>query len=147
MHSNRQGRRSNAGLLAHGRSAASALTVMLALVAILGPALPRAGFAQSSGHESHSAHAHGEAEEAGETNEAGEAAARTEGEIRKVDLDSGKVTIRHGEISNLQMGAMTMIFTARAPKLLANLAPGDKVSFHVIRDKGLLVITEIEKVR
>lgn len=113
----------------------------LALAAILGLSLPLAGNAQSTDHGGHSAHAHGEA---GETKAAAE---RTEGEIRKVDPASGKVTIRHGEISNLQMGPMTMVFTAREPKLLADLAAGDKVTFRVIRDEGRLVITEIDKVR
>ena len=31
----------------------------------------------------------------------------TDGEVRKVDLDAGKVTLRHGEIKSLDMPAMT----------------------------------------
>ncbi|MFX7969122.1 copper-binding protein, partial [Acinetobacter baumannii] len=31
-------------------------------------------------------------------------------EIRKIHLDTGKVTLKHGAIDNLGMGAMTMTF-------------------------------------
>lgn len=113
----------------------------LALVAMAGLSMAQIGAAQSPDHGGHGANA------AVAGNKAGTPASLTEGEIRKVDAANGKVTIRHGEISNLQMGAMTMIFTARDPKVLANLAAGDKVTFRAIRDEGSLVITEIDKIR
>ena len=34
----------------------------------------------------------------------------TEGEVRKVDKDAGRITLKHGPIDNLEMPAMTMVF-------------------------------------
>ena len=36
------------------------------------------------------------------------AAATSDGEVRKVDKEQGKVTLRHGPIANLDMPGMTM---------------------------------------
>ena len=50
-------------------------------------------------------------------------ASMTDGEIRKVDKEAGKVTIKHGEIKNLDMPGMTMIFTAKEKSLLERCKP------------------------
>ena len=50
-------------------------------------------------------------------------------EVRKVDPTTQKITLRHGEIPNLQMPGMTMVFQAPQPDLSA-FKPGDKVRFH-----------------
>lgn len=71
----------------------------------------------------------------------------TDGEIKKVDLDNGKVTIKHGDIRNLDMPGMTMAFTARDKNLLSNVKPGDKVKFRVVDEGGRLVVTEIRPIR
>ena len=71
----------------------------------------------------------------------------TDGEIRKVDLDAGKVTIRHGEIRHLDMPPMTMVFTARDKSLLANLKAGDKVRFMAASEGGKMLVTEIHPAR
>jgi Cu(I)/Ag(I) efflux system protein CusF len=42
----------------------------------------------------------------------------TEGEVRKVDKEAGKVTLKHGEIKNLEMPGMTMVFQVKDPALL-----------------------------
>ena len=68
----------------------------------------------------------------------------TDGEVRKVDLDAGKVTIRHGEIKHLDMPGMTMVFTAKDKSLLANLKPGDKIKFLVVNEGGRFMVTAIE---
>ena len=39
--------------------------------------------------------------------------AMTAGEVKKVDKDAGKVTIKHGPIKNLDMPGMTMIFRVK----------------------------------
>src|SRR5690606_21166552 len=39
----------------------------------------------------------------------------TEGIITRVDARSGKLTIRHGEITNLGMPPMTMVFALKDP--------------------------------
>jgi len=67
----------------------------------------------------------------------------SEGEIRKVDQEGGKVTLAHGEIKSLDMPPMTMVFTVKNPVLFGDLKKGDKVRFAVVREDGKLVLTEI----
>lgn len=68
----------------------------------------------------------------------------TEGEIRKVSKESGKLTIKHGEIKNLDMPPMTMVFTAKDPAMLEAVAVGDKVRFVVIEEGGKMVVTLLQ---
>lgn len=71
-------------------------------------------------------------------------AATTEAEVRKVDKAAGKITLRHGEIRNLDMPPMTMVFTAKDPALLDKVKAGDKVRFTAENDGGTFVVTAIE---
>jgi len=74
--------------------------------------------------------------------------ALTEGEVRKVNPATGKITLRHGEIKNLDMPPMTMVFTARDKALLKDLKAGDKVRFAADKDAaGDYVVTAIERAR
>ena len=66
------------------------------------------------------------------------------GEVRKVDRDNLKITIKHGEIKSFDMPAMTMVFTIKDPALLEAAKPGDKVRFGVAREDGKFVVTAIE---
>lgn len=68
----------------------------------------------------------------------------TDGEVRKVDMEAGKVTIKHGDIKHLDMPGMTMVFTAKDKVILNNLKTGDKVKFMVVSDGGRMVVTEIQ---
>ncbi|MBE7941240.1 MULTISPECIES: copper-binding protein [Ramlibacter] len=70
----------------------------------------------------------------------------SEGEVRKVDPELGKVTLRHGPLTNLDMPGMTMVFTATDKKLLDGLKPGDKVRFTADRKDGVFVVTALEVV-
>lgn len=72
------------------------------------------------------------------------AAAQSDGEVRKIDLAQGKVTLRHGPLANLDMPAMTMVFRAADPKLLQGLKVGDKVKFAADKKEGAYVVTAIE---
>jgi len=67
----------------------------------------------------------------------------TEGEVRRIDTGAGKVTIKHGEIKNLDMPPMTMVFTVAEPAMLGNLKVGDKVRFVIEQQNGKMVITQI----
>lgn len=67
-----------------------------------------------------------------------------EGEVRKIDLAAGKVTLRHGEIRNLEMAPMTMVFGVTDPALLQPLKVGDRVRFAAERRDGAIVITRME---
>lgn len=73
------------------------------------------------------------------------APAPTDGEVRKVDKAAGKITMKHGEIKNLDMPPMTMVFEVQDKALLDKVKAGDKVQFTAI-DKGAgeLVLTSIE---
>lgn len=68
-----------------------------------------------------------------------------EGEVRRVDKSAGKITLKHGEIRNLDMPPMTMVFGVRDKSLLAKLQAGDMVRFAADRDGGQYVVTSIEK--
>lgn len=70
----------------------------------------------------------------------------TEAEVRKVDLDTGRITLRHGEIANLQMPPMTMVFRAREAALLQGLKPGDRVRFRAEKVEGGYAVTAITPV-
>lgn len=69
-----------------------------------------------------------------------------DGEIRKVDKDAAKLTIRHGELKDLGMPAMTMVFRVQDKAMLTQVAAGDKVRFTVAKVDGALTVTAIESV-
>ena len=66
------------------------------------------------------------------------------GEVRKVDKDTRKITLRHGEIKQLDMPAMTMVFQVKDPAMLEKVKAGDKVMFKAEGKGGALTVTEIE---
>ena len=71
----------------------------------------------------------------------------TEGEIRKIDKGTKKITIKHGEIKNLDMPGMTMLFQVSDPAFLDAVKPGDKVKFVAERVNGAIVVTQIQVVK
>lgn len=66
-----------------------------------------------------------------------------EAEVRRVDQDNGKVTLKHGEIKNMDMPPMTMVFNVRDKALLQGIAAGDKVRFTATHDKGQMWVESI----
>jgi len=72
------------------------------------------------------------------------AVAMAEGEVRKVDKDAKKITLKHGPISNLDMPAMTMVFQVADPAMLDHLKAGDKVRFSADKIGSGYAITKIE---
>ena len=69
---------------------------------------------------------------------------QTEAEVRKVDKDAGKVTLKHGEIKNLDMPGMTMVFQVKDRALLEKVKAGDKVNFTVDKINGAFTVLSIE---
>ena len=67
----------------------------------------------------------------------------TTGEVRKVDKENGKVTIRHERIVNLNMPPMTMVFRVADKGMLNTLRPGDRILFRAVENNGVLTLTEI----
>jgi Cu(I)/Ag(I) efflux system protein CusF len=76
---------------------------------------------------------------------AGSSAKVTHGEIKKIDKDIGKVTLKHNPVMHLEMPAMTMVFKVKNPDQLTRLDPGDEVDFILERISGELVVTDIRK--
>jgi Cu/Ag efflux protein CusF len=70
-----------------------------------------------------------------------------DGEIRKVDRDAQKITIKHGEIKSLDMPPMTMVFRVRNAEMLEAVKPGDKVKFDAQKEGGQYVVTRIERAK
>jgi Cu(I)/Ag(I) efflux system protein CusF len=68
----------------------------------------------------------------------------TDGEVRKVDKGASKLTLRHGEIKNLDMPAMTMVFQVKDAALLDKVKAGDKVKFRAEKAGSGYVVTAIE---
>ena len=74
-------------------------------------------------------------------------ASMTEGEVRKIDKEARKITLKHGDIKNLDMPGMTMVFTVKDKTLLDPLKTGDKVKFMAISEGGKLVVTAIQPIK
>ena len=73
--------------------------------------------------------------------------AMTDGEIRKVDPATRKITIKHGEIRNLNMPAMTMVFQVKDSAMLEKVNAGDKVRFRADNVNGAFTVMEIEVIK
>ena len=71
----------------------------------------------------------------------------TGGEVRKIDKENKKITLKHEEIKNLEMPGMTMVFQVKDPALLDMLKAGDQVMFRAEKAGGSLVVTEIQPVK
>jgi len=85
-----------------------------------------------------------------DTKKAGSTAApadMAEGEIRKVDVENKKITIKHGVIKNLDMPGMTMVFQVKDSAMLEKVKTGDKVRFSAEKAGGAIVVTDIQPVK
>ena len=72
------------------------------------------------------------------------AQAMADGEVRKIDKENRKITIKHGEIKSLDMPPMTMVFQVSDASLLDKVKPGDKVQFNAVDQGGKLTVTEMK---
>jgi Cu/Ag efflux protein CusF len=68
----------------------------------------------------------------------------TKGTVKEVKADQEKVTVIHEELKNLDMPAMTMVFTVADPAMLDGMAEGDAIEFVADRVRGKLTITEVK---
>ena len=73
--------------------------------------------------------------------------AMVKGEVKKVDVAGGKITMTSGPIKNLDMDddKMTMVFHVQDPAMLKQVRPGDKVQFHAEKASAGFTITKLEK--
>mgnify|MGYP001047291665 FL=1 len=65
------------------------------------------------------------------------------GEVTKINAAQNKITLKHGPITNHDMGAMTMVFTVADPAMLGAVKVGDKVTFEADRVKGKLTVVTL----
>ncbi len=66
-------------------------------------------------------------------------------EIRKIDAQAGKVTLKHGPIENLGMSAMTMAFPVKDPASLKNFKEGEAVSVTFDNVDGKPTVVEMRR--
>lgn len=111
-------------------------TNVILMTAALTLATPIA-FAQSSG----------DAMKSTDQSSSSKAAPMSDGEIKKIDKDAGKITIKHSPLANLDMPGMTMVFRVKDPTMLDAVKPGDMVKFTAERAGGALTVTNIETAR
>jgi Cu/Ag efflux protein CusF len=71
------------------------------------------------------------------------ASAPSEGEVRRIDHDGKKITLRHGPIRNLDMPPMTMVFQVADSAMLDAVKPGDKVTFEAEKVGSAYRLTRI----
>lgn len=67
-----------------------------------------------------------------------------DGVIKRIDMEAKKLTIKHGEIKNLEMPPMTMVFRVADDAMLEAVKKGDKIQFNVIEKDGKMTVTEIK---
>lgn len=73
--------------------------------------------------------------------------AMADGEVRRIDKDAKKITIRHGPIQSLDMPAMTMVFQVKDAAMLDKVNPGDKIKFSAEKIGGTIIVTDIESAK
>ena len=105
-------------------------TLLLASAMALFSLFSGAAFAQTAPHQ--------------HTMAASAAPSLTDGEIRKIDRETGKLTIRHGEIKHLDMPPMTMVFVAKDKAMLDKVKAGDKVRFLTFHENGQMIVTDLQ---
>lgn len=76
-----------------------------------------------------------------------DAADMTKAEVRKVDKDAKKITLKHEDIKSLDMPGMTMVFQVKDATLLDKAKAGDKIKFKVIKDGSAYVVTDIQPLK
>jgi Cu/Ag efflux protein CusF len=68
----------------------------------------------------------------------------TSGQVRKIDKETGKLTLKHERIASLNMPPMTMVFRVKEKSMLNALQIGDTILFKAVDTNGVLTITEIK---
>jgi uncharacterized cupredoxin-like copper-binding protein len=69
----------------------------------------------------------------------------TVGEVRKIDRETGKITLKHEDIKNLDMPGMTMVFQVTDKTMLDKVQVGDRIKFSADKQQGKFVVTDIKR--
>ncbi len=68
----------------------------------------------------------------------------TDGEVKKIDKEQGKITLKHGAIKHMDMPGMTMVFSVKDKTMLDTVKAGEKVQFMVVEEGGKMTVTQIQ---
>lgn len=113
--------------------------IVTALAATAGLALlPLAASAQTHDHAQMQGH---------QMESSRDSAALSSGEVMKVDKQTGKLTIQHGPLDNLNMPGMTMVFKAADPAMLDKVKAGDQIRFRAEQLNGVFTVSKLELAR
>jgi Cu/Ag efflux protein CusF len=119
--------------------------IILALLAGTGSSLAFAQGVQHHGHGGHDAahdHAHDHAH--GDGASAGGELPKVEAEVRRVNTRANTLSVRHGDIPNLDMPPMTMTFQVQDPALLEGLEVGDSILVTIEKIDGAYTVMSVE---
>lgn len=72
------------------------------------------------------------------------AAEFTKGQVTKVDAEQKKLTVKHEELTSLDMPAMTMVFSVADEAMLEKVQEGSNIEFVADRVRGKLTIVEMK---
>jgi len=103
--------------------------------------------AQAQNHDAHGSHTTVAQSTTAAQASPAKPTAPTQAEVRRIDLANAKVTLKHGEIPNLDMPPMTMVFVVKDPNQLKGLKVGDRVQFTAEQVNGAYTLTHLEPVR
>lgn len=67
------------------------------------------------------------------------------GEVRRINTEQQKITLKHGAIEGLNLPAMTLVYVVKNPAQLSGLKPGDSVRFVADRIEGQMTVLDIKK--
>ena len=104
--------------------------------------LTLAGTTHAQNSTSHDAHHTTHATSAAATT--ANALPSVEAEVRRIDLQASKVSLKHGDIPNLDMPPMTMVFQVKDATWLQQIKVGDKVRFTVDKVNGAYMVMSLE---
>ena len=67
------------------------------------------------------------------------------GEIRRLDPENKRLTIKHGDIKSIDMPPMTMVFYVKESSLLEGFQVQDTVEFQAMAEGTKYIVTAIRK--
>lgn len=125
------------------RSFARLMAVLVVCSAAVNTSALAQAQATATAHDGHAATQ--PATTAAAASETAAPAVLSEGEITRWDPRTLRVTLRHGELKNLEMPPMTMVFRVENANVVGDLKAGDKVRFRAERVSGAFHVTRMEK--
>jgi Cu/Ag efflux protein CusF len=114
---------------------------LFALILAAGLLFPPAGYAAADNSAQPAA---GSKPAAAESKPGESGRKMTAGVVKKVNKETGKVTISHEPIEHLEMPKMTMVFRVKDPAMLDRLMEGDRIDFVADKVDGVFTLMRFE---